>query len=80
MAIAELNAWAWELALPVPLERGLATRRFLRIALTTAAAGAIAAAVLTLSAAPLDLGLVGDALGIAAAVAALGLVARLARR
>jgi hypothetical protein len=77
--VAELSAWARELEPEIPHERGLIARRALRIALLSVGAGGLAAAVLTLAAAPLDLGLAGDALGAAAAVAALGLVAALGR-
>jgi hypothetical protein len=77
--VAELSAWARELRPEIPHERGLLARRALRIALLTVGAAGLAAAVLVLAAAPLDLGLAGDALGAAAAVAALGLVARLGR-
>jgi hypothetical protein len=77
VAIAELACWARELELPVPLERGLASRRALRIALVTIAAAALAGAVLALAAAPLRAGLAGDVVGVAAAVAALVLIARL---
>jgi hypothetical protein len=80
VAIAELVAWSRELEPEIPHERGLLARRLLRIVLLALGAGAVASAVLSLAAAPLELGLGGDALGIAAAVAALGLVATLARR
>src|SRR5207244_4106209 len=77
---AERSAWSRELEPEIPHERGLLARRALRIALTGAGAAAVAAAVLGLAAAPLDAGLAGDALGVAAAVAALALLARLAQR
>jgi hypothetical protein len=77
--VAELSAWARELQPEIPHERGLIARRALRIALLAVGAAGLAAAVLTLAAAPLDIGLAGDALGAAAAVAALGLVAKLGR-
>ena len=77
--VAELVSWARELDPEVPHERGILRRRALRVALTTLGAAAIASVVLMLAAAPLDLGLAGDALGVAAAVAALGLVAALGR-
>jgi len=77
--VAELTAWARELRPEIPHERGLLARRALRIGLLAVGAAGLAAAVLTLAAAPLDLGLAGDALGAAAAVAALGVVARLGR-
>ena len=77
---AELSAWSRELEPEIPHERGLLARRALRIALTGAGAAAVAAAVLGLAAAPLDAGLAGDALGVAAAVGALALLARLAQR
>ena len=76
--VAELVAWARELEPDVPHERGLIRRRALRIAFVTVGSAAVASVVLTLAAAPLDLGLAGDALGVLAAVAALGLVAGLA--
>jgi hypothetical protein len=79
VAVAELVCWARELELGVPHEHGLLGRRALRIGLTTIGAAALASVVLMFGAAPLDLGLAGDALGVAAAVAALGLVAGLAR-
>jgi hypothetical protein len=78
--IAELAVWSRELEPEIRHECGLLGRRLLRIAFLGLGAGAVAAAVLSLAAAPLELGLAGDALGIAAAVASLGLVATLARR
>jgi hypothetical protein len=77
--VHELVAWSCELEPAIPHERGLLGRRAARVALLGVGAPAIAAVVLILAAAPLDAGLTGDALGVAAAVAALALLARLAR-
>lgn len=67
---AELSGWSRELDLNLPHERGMLARRAVRIALVGAGAAAVSAAVLGLAAVPLDAGLAGDALGVAAAVAA----------
>jgi len=77
---AELSGWSRGLEPEIRHERGLLSRRALRIALAGVGAAAVAAAVLGLAAAPLDAGLAGDALGVTAAVAAFALLARLARR
>ncbi len=80
VAVAELVAWSRELEPAFAHERTVLLRRALRIALVVVGSGAVAAGAISLAAAPLAAGLAGDALGIAAAVAALGLVAMLARR
>jgi hypothetical protein len=70
-------------ALEPPLVRagpGLAARRGARLAGRTAAAAAIAVLVLAVSVTEIRSGLAVELVGIAAAVAALGLVALLARR
>ena len=77
---AELSGWSRELGPEIRHERGVLSQRALRTALVGVGAAAVAAAVLGLAAAPLDAGLAGDALGVAAAVAAFVLLARLARR
>jgi hypothetical protein len=79
VVVAELLAWARELEPDVPHERGVIGRRVVRIGLVALGTGAIASAILILAAAPLELGLAGDALGVCAAVAALAVAARLAR-
>jgi hypothetical protein len=79
VVVAELVAWARELDPELPHERGVVGRRVLRIGLVALGAGAVASAMLILAAAPLHLGLAGDALGVCAAVAALALASRLAR-
>ncbi|HEY2935516.1 MAG TPA: hypothetical protein VGJ25_02895 [Gaiellaceae bacterium] len=67
---AGLSGWSRELEPEIRHERGLLSQRALRIALVGVGAAAVAAAVLGLAVAPLDAGVAGDALGVAAAVAA----------
>jgi hypothetical protein len=78
--LAELAYWTLELRTPLSPEPGMLARRL--VLLWAAALGALVVATLAIvaTAIPLGGGVLGDLLGVAAAVAALAVVAALADR
>ena len=80
LACGELATWSLEERLPVAADRGLLVARARAVAALVGAGLAASALVLAVSAAPVGGGLAWTVLGAAAAVVALAVVARLARR
>jgi hypothetical protein len=78
LVVAELAYWSVELKGKEPEDRAVVVRRVATLALVTAGAIGLGAAVLAATALPLGGGLVWNVAGVAAAVAALALIARLA--
>jgi peptidoglycan/LPS O-acetylase OafA/YrhL len=78
LVVAELAYWSVELRGKQPEDRSVVVRRLATLAALTAGAIGLGAAVLAATALPLGGGLVWNVTGIAAAVAALALIARLA--
>jgi hypothetical protein len=78
LAVAELAYWSVELRGKQPEERSVVVRRLATLAALTAGAIVLGAGVLAATALPLGGGLVWNVVGVAAAVAALALIARLA--
>lgn len=80
LLLAELTYWTLELRTPVDPEPGMLARRTALVA--AAALGALLVAAVAVAATEIRLGggLAGDLLGIAAAIAALAVIARLAER
>jgi hypothetical protein len=80
LLVAELAYWALELRTPVSPEPGMLTRRATLVAAAAFGALPVAAVVVAATAIPLGAGVLVDLLGVAAAVAAFAVVARLAQR
>jgi hypothetical protein len=80
LACAELASWSLEEQLPVRADRGLLPARARAVGILVGAGLAASALVLAVTAAPVGGGLAWTVLGAAAAVVALGVVARFARR
>ena len=80
LAVAELAYWSIELRGPGREERRLLARRAAAVVGLALASLLLGAVVVTLTAVPLGGGVVWDAVGVAAAAAALTLILRLARR
>ena len=78
LVVAELAYWSIELKGKEPEDRSVVVRRLATLAALTAGALALGAGVLAATALPLGGGLVWNVVGVAAAVAALALIARLA--
>jgi hypothetical protein len=78
LAVAELAYWSVELRGKQPEERSVVVRRLATLAALTAGAVVLGAAVLAATTLPLGGGLVWNVVGVAAAVGALALIARLA--
>jgi hypothetical protein len=78
LVVAELAYWSVELRGKEPEERSVVVRRLATLAALAAGAVALGAGVLAATALPLGGGLVWNVVGVAAAVAALALIARLA--
>ena len=78
LVVAELAYWSVELRGKEPEDRAVVVRRVATLAALTAGAMGLGAAVLAATALPLGGGLVWNVVGVAAAVAALALIARLA--
>ncbi len=78
--LAELAFWSIERRVPAWSEPGLAERRLAYVAATAAGGAALAALVLVAAAASGGGGLALEAIGVAAAIGALVLVAALVRR
>jgi peptidoglycan/LPS O-acetylase OafA/YrhL len=78
LVVAELAYWSVELRGKQPEDRSVVVRRLATLAALTAAAVVVGAVVLATTTLPLGGGLVWNAVGVAAAVAALALIARLA--
>jgi hypothetical protein len=80
LACGEFATWSLEERLPVAADRGLLVARARAVAALVGAGLGASALVLAVSAAPVGGGLAWTVLGAAAAVVALAVVARLARR
>jgi hypothetical protein len=80
LACAELANWSLEERLPVAADRGLLVARARAVGILVGAGLAASALVLAVTAAPVGGGLAWTVLGAAAAVVALAVVARAARR
>ena len=78
LVVAELAYWSVELRGKEPEERSVVVRRLATLAALTAGAVVLGAGVLAATALPLGGGLVWNVVGVAAAVAALAVIARLA--
>jgi hypothetical protein len=78
LVVAELAYWSVELRGKEPEDRAVVVRRLATLAALTAGAIGLGAAVLAATALPAGGGLVWNVVGVAAAVAALALIARLA--
>jgi hypothetical protein len=78
--LAELAYWTRELRTPMSPEPGMLSRRAIAVAAAGLGALVVAALAIAATAIPLGGGVVADLLGIAAAVVALAMVARLAER
>jgi hypothetical protein len=78
--LAELTYWTLELRSPISPEPGMLERRAALVAATTVGALLVAGVAIAASSIPLGGGLLGDLLGVFAAVAALAVVAWLAER
>jgi hypothetical protein len=78
--LAELSYWTLELRAPISPEPGMLERRATLIAAATLGALLLASVALAATAVPLGGGAPADLLGVAAAIAALGVVAWLAQR
>jgi hypothetical protein len=80
VAVGELAYLSIALRLPVAQARGLVGMRAALAVIEALGAGSVAALVLAAAALPAASGTAGDAIGVAAAAVAVGLVALLARR
>ena len=80
LLVAELSFWSIERRVPAWSEPGLVERRLARLAAVSLGATALAAAVLVLAAASGGGGVALEAVGVAAAIGALVLLALLVRR
>jgi hypothetical protein len=78
--LAELSYWTLELRAPISPEPGMLERRAALIAVATLGGLLVAAVAVAASSIPLGGGVLGDLLGVFAAVAALAIVAALAER
>jgi hypothetical protein len=80
LLLAELSYWALELRTPVSPEPGMLSRRAVVVATAGLGALVVASVAVVATAIPLGGGVLVDLVGVAAAVAALAVVARLAQR
>ena len=80
LLLAELAYWSLELRAPLSPEPGMLERRGALVAATAVGGMLLAAVALAATAVPLGGGVLGDVLGVAAAIGAFGLVAWLAER
>jgi hypothetical protein len=78
--LAELSYWTLELRTPISPEPGMLERRSVLVAAATLGGLLVAAVAVAATAIPLGGGVVGDLLGVFAAVLALAVVAWLAER
>jgi hypothetical protein len=78
--LAELAYWTLELRAPLSPEPGMLERRMALIAVTTIGGFILASVALAATAVPVGGGVLGDLLGVAAAIGALTIVAWLAQR
>ena len=78
--LAELSYWTRELGVPLTPEPGMLERRTALVATAGLGALVVAGVAMVATAIPLGGGVLGDLLGVVAAVAALGVVAWLAER
>jgi hypothetical protein len=78
--LGELAYWTLELRAPISPEPGMLERRSALIAVTTIGSFILASVALAATAVPLGGGVLGDLLGVVAAIAAFALVAWLAQR
>jgi hypothetical protein len=78
LVVAELAYWSLELRGKEPEERSVVVRRLATLVALTGGAVVLGAGVLAATALPLGGGLVWNVVGVAAAVAALAVIARLA--
>ena len=79
LLVAELAYWSLELTTPVRAERGIVRRRAALVAAAAVVAAPVGALVLAAATVAVAGGILWDAAGIAAAVAAVGLAAAVAR-